>query len=185
MQNELMIERWQQGDQEGWNMIVQTHGKQIYNLALHFIGNRDEAADITQEIFLKLYQNREKFHPDRNLTSWILTLSRNHCIDYWRRNRKHQSTDEVNEQISDHGPTPEENEVRRSDIERLRNGLLRLDPEQRILLTLRDIQDLTYDEIALRLDIPLGTVKSRINRARARLARILLDTEACHDLSTN
>ena len=166
-------------------MIVQTHGKQIYNLALHFIGNRDEAADITQDIFLKLYHNREKFHQDRNLTSWILTLSRNYCIDYWRRNHKHRSATEVDAQLADDGPTPEENEQRRSDIAKLRGGLLRLEPEQRILLTLRDIEDLSYDEIAEKLDIPLGTVKSRINRARTRLAHLLLQDEAPHDLSTN
>jgi RNA polymerase sigma-70 factor, ECF subfamily len=185
MENGQLIERWQQGDKEAWSMIVQTYGKQIYNLALHFIGNRDEAADITQEIFLKLYNNREKFHQDRNLASWILTLSRNHCIDYWRRNRKHQSVADVETDIADLGPTPEENEVRRSDIERLRNGLMQLEPEQRFLLTLRDIQDLAYEEIAARLDIPLGTVKSRINRARARLARVLLSREGSHEMQSN
>jgi RNA polymerase sigma-70 factor, ECF subfamily len=165
--------RCKEGDKEAWEMVINAYGKKIYNMALNFIGDRDEASDITQEIFVKVYQNIEKFQDDRNFTSWLLTLTRNHCIDYWRKNKKYYRTEEIDHTVSDNGPTPEDQVVRHAEIQLLRKKLLELEPDMRIFLTMRDIESMSYQEISDQLDIPLGTVKSRINRARLKLTRLM------------
>lgn len=154
-------------------MIINAYSKKIYNMALNFIGDRDEASDITQEIFVKVYNNIDKFKDEKNFTSWILTLTRNHCIDYWRKNKKYYKTEVVDERVSDDSPTPEDSVARHSEVSLLRRKMLELEPELRLFLTMRDIQDLSYQEIAEHFEIPIGTVKSRINRARVKLSLLL------------
>ncbi len=153
-------------------MIVQSYSRKVYNLALNFIADRDEAFDITQEIFEKLYFNLAKFKEDRNFTAWLLTLSRNHCIDYWRKNKKHRNYDQIDERLANEQDSPEDLAVQASENESLRRKLLQLEPEMRLFLIMRDIQGQSYEEIAENCKVPLGTVKSRINRARLKLAAL-------------
>lgn len=156
-------------------MLISSYSKSVYNIALNFFAERDIAADVTQEIFIKIYHNLDKFREERNFSSWIFTISKNYCIDYWRKNRKHLlNKQELDEKISTSRPTPEENLVRESEIEILRKKISQLEPELRVALILRDIQDLSYQEIAERFSIPEGTVKSRINRARLKLTQAFI-----------
>jgi len=160
------------GDQEAWNMMINSYSKSVYNIALNFFAERDIAQDVTQEIFIKIYHNLDKFREDKNFSSWIFTIARNHCIDYWRKNKKYFiNTQELDEKISVNKPTPEENLINESEIDKLRKKISQLDPELRLILILRDIQDLSYQEIAKKFSVPEGTVKSRINRARLKLAQ--------------
>jgi len=153
-------------------MLISAYSKSIYNIALNFFAERDTASDVTQEIFIKVYHNLDKYREEKNFSSWIFAISRNYCIDYWRKNKKFlQNSQELDENISSGKPTPEENLIRDSEIEILRKKLAQLDPELRLIIILRDIQDLSYQEIAERFAIPEGTVKSRINRARLKLAQ--------------
>ncbi|MBN2346263.1 MAG: RNA polymerase sigma factor [Candidatus Aminicenantes bacterium] len=169
------MSRCKSGEREAWNMLINAYSKSVYNIALNFFAERDIASDVTQEIFIKIYSNLDKFREDRNLTSWIFTLSKNYCIDYWRKNKKFLlNTQELDDRINSGAPTPEEKLAKESEIDVLRRKLTQLDPDLRLILILRDIQDLSYQEIAEKLSIPEGTVKSRINRARLKLAQAFL-----------
>ncbi|MCX6554857.1 MAG: RNA polymerase sigma factor [Candidatus Aminicenantes bacterium] len=171
--------RCRNGDQEAWNMLINAYSKAVYNIALNFFADKDIAADVTQDIFLKVYNNLEKFKEEKNFTAWLFTLSRNYCIDYWRKNKKYfLNNQELDEKVSLHEPTPEDNVVRESEIRELRKKITQLEPELRVMLILRDIQDLSYHEIAGKFSIPEGTVKSRINRARLKLAQSFVRGEA-------
>jgi RNA polymerase sigma-70 factor, ECF subfamily len=176
--NEL-VRRIKAGDQEAWTMIVNRYSKTVYNMALNFAGNSDDAADITQDIFLKVYNNIGKFDGENTFTAWLLRLSKNYCIDYWRKHKHHRQNVELDDNIksehSDLADTPEDSLIRKSEISYLRKKLLLLPPDLRSLVIMRDIQDFSYQEIAEHLDLPMGTIKSRINRARTKLAKIILN----------
>jgi RNA polymerase sigma-70 factor (ECF subfamily) len=160
-------------------MLINAYSKAVYNIALNFFADRDIAADVTQDIFLKMYNNLEKFKEEKNFTAWLFTISRNYCIDYWRKNKKYLlNNQELDEKVSLPSPTPEDNVVRESEIRELRKKITQLEPELRVMLILRDIQDLSYQEIAGKFSIPEGTVKSRINRARLKLAQSYVRGEA-------
>jgi RNA polymerase sigma-70 factor (ECF subfamily) len=170
-----ILSRCRKGDQEAWNMLINSYSKSVYNIALNFFAERDIAADVTQEIFIKIYHNLDKFREEKSFTSWIFAISKNYCIDYWRKNKKFlQNSQELDEKISSGLSTPEEKLMKDSEIEVLRRKISLLEPELRIVLIMRDIQDMSYQEIAERFSIPEGTVKSRINRARLRLAQAFL-----------
>lgn len=176
--NEI-IERLKQKDSEAWNMMIDRYSKKVYNFALNFAGNREDASDITQDIFLKVYNNIDKFKEDKSFNSWLLKLSKNYCIDFWRKNKNVKNKVELNDNIHNETvhkeqQTPEDSVIRKNDIQYLRGKLLLLPPDLRTLIIMRDIQDYSYLEIAGHLNIPLGTTKSRINRARAKLAKIIL-----------
>jgi RNA polymerase sigma-70 factor (ECF subfamily) len=173
-----ILARCKSGDQEAWNMLINAYSKSVYNIALNFFADKDIAADVTQDIFLKIYHNLEKFKEEKNFTAWLFTLSRNYCIDYWRKNKKYfLNSQELDDKVSVPSPTPEDNSVRESEISQLRRKIAQLEPELRVILILRDIQDLSYQEIASRFSIPEGTVKSRINRARLKLAQSFIRGE--------
>jgi RNA polymerase sigma-70 factor (ECF subfamily) len=166
-----ILSRCKNGDQEAWNMLINAYSKAVYNIALNFFADKDIASDVTQEVFIKIYHNLDKFREEKNFSSWLFTISRNYCIDSWRKNKKYLlKNQELNENISIDTQTPEGNLIKESEKETLRKMISQLEPDLRIILILRDIQDLSYQEIALKFSIPEGTVKSRINRARLRLA---------------
>jgi RNA polymerase sigma-70 factor, ECF subfamily len=181
MNMDILVSKLKTGDQEVWKMIIESYSKKVYNIALNFAGNRDEAADITQDIFLKVYNNIDKFKEDRNFTSWLLRVSKNYCIDYWRKNKYHRKNLELDESLSvpasREADTPEDTLIKHYDAEYVRKKLRLLPPDLRTLIIMRDIQDLSYQDISEHLDIPLGTTKSRINRARTKLAKIFLEEE--------
>lgn len=170
--NEL-IGRCRHGDRQAWNMIINSYSRAVYNIALNFIGDKDMASDITQDIFVKLYQNLDKFKDDGNFSSWLFTLSRNYCIDFWRKNKRHLQTRDIDEYMAISDETPEDEAVRHSEIARLRQAMFLLPPEARMFLIMRDILNQSYQEIAEKLGVPEGTVKSRINRGRLKLVQLL------------
>ena len=167
------VELCLKGDQGAWNMIINTYSKLVYNIALNFTYNYDDAADIVQDIFLKLYQNLHKFDNSGNLKGWITRISKNYCIDHWRKNKKNKNMVELEENIAIETDDPEQFNIRDSELQFLKNKIKLLDPELQIALVMRDIEGLSYSEIAKTLDIPQGTVKSRINRARIKLVKIV------------
>lgn len=175
MSDEIILKGLIKRDQEAWNMLVNKYSKRIYNIALNFAGNADDASDITQDVFLKIYNNINKFKEDRNLSSWVLKLTKNHCIDCWRKNRKNRLRRELDENTCSEDDTPEETAIKQGEIQSLRKKLECLEPEARLMIIMRDIQDQSYQEIADHLNIPLGTAKSRINRARLKLAKVLME----------
>jgi RNA polymerase sigma-70 factor (ECF subfamily) len=161
-------------------MLVNAYSKKVFNMAYQFSGSAQEAEDMTQEIFLKLYGSLRKYDFARNFTAWLLTLTKNHLIDKYRRTKwERTQRDEFNDQViaQDAFASPEKSLVREENKKLVWESLDRLSPEIRMAVILRDIQGRTYEEIAESQSLPLGTVKSRVNRGRLQLARILKDRQ--------
>lgn len=167
-------------------MLVNAYSKRVFNLAYQFAGSYQEAEDLTQDIFLKLYGVLPKYDFERNFTAWLLTMAKNHLIDTYRRTKWEKShRDEFEERLAapEGVNDPESGLNRKADRKLIWQSLNRLNAETRMAVILRDIQDKNYDEIAEIMGLPLGTVKSRINRGRLQLARILKDRkEDAHEM---
>ncbi|HEX5473660.1 MAG TPA: sigma-70 family RNA polymerase sigma factor [Vicinamibacterales bacterium] len=173
-----LIEQCLTGDQAAWEAIVRQHWRKVFNVAYKFVGRHDEAEDLTQDIFLKIFKALRTFDRRANFQTWIISISRNLCIDHYRSVRKERQTiardiDPVDLQPASVDRTPYAT-VEHLDLRAmLRQALETLPPTLRTAVVLRDLQELSYQEIATRLALPEGTVKSRINRGRIELARQL------------
>ena len=173
-----LIEQCLSGDQNAWEEIVRTNWRKVFNVAYKFVGKHDEAEDLTQDIFLKIFKALNTFDRRANFQTWIISISRNLCIDHYRSVRKERQTiardvDPVDLQPAtlERGPYAV---VEHLDLRAmLRQALETLPMTLRTAVVLRDLQELSYQEIADRLQLPEGTVKSRINRGRIELARQL------------
>ena len=177
------------GDSGAWAEMVRTHQKRVYGLCYRFTGNAADAEDLTQDVFLKIYSNLSSFDAARgSLTVWITTMARNLLVDNFRRTRNQRATsslddgwDQADEQrpglhadrLASAGPTPHESAAQNELAKMVQGALKRVSVDLREAVILRDLQDLDYKEIAQVLSIPEGTVKSRISRGRAELARLL------------
>jgi RNA polymerase sigma-70 factor (ECF subfamily) len=159
-------------------MLVNAYSKRVFNLAYQFAGSYQEAEDLTQDIFLKLYGVLPRYDFERNFSAWLLTLAKNHLIDTYRRTKWEKShRDEFDEHFAspEAAHSPEAGLMEEADRKLVWEGLNRLNAETRMAVILRDIQDKSYEEVAEIMSLPLGTVKSRINRGRLQLAKILKD----------
>jgi len=148
----------------------------VFNIAYKFVGRHDEAEDLTQDVFLKLFKSLKTFDRRANFSTWLISVSRNLCIDHYRSTRReHEVVTHDVDASSLAQPSTIESPLtmleRRDRVGLLRAALDKLAPSLRTAVMLRDIQELSYQEIAERLDVPEGTVKSRINRGRTELAR--------------
>jgi RNA polymerase sigma-70 factor (ECF subfamily) len=171
-----IIERCLNGDQAAWEAIVRLYRRKIFNVAYKFVGRHDLAEDLTQDVFLKLYKSLDTFDRRANFQTWLISVSRNLCIDHYRAVRKERETINRDVDPADFAPAAPEARAdsqleQRDRVTLVRRALDKLAPTLRTAVMLRDIQELTYQEIADRLHLPEGTVKSRINRGRTELAR--------------
>jgi RNA polymerase sigma-70 factor (ECF subfamily) len=171
-----LIERCLRGDQLAWDAIVRQYWRKVFNVAYKFVGRHDEAEDLTQDVFLKIFKSLDTFDRRANFQTWLISVGRNLCIDYYRSVRKERET--INREVDAGELSPVSREVRpdaaleQADLATLlRQALQTLPVSLRSAVVMRDIQELSYQEIAERLDLPEGTVKSRINRGRKQLAR--------------
>jgi RNA polymerase sigma-70 factor (ECF subfamily) len=173
-----LIEQCLAGDQVAWEQIVRQNGRKVFNVAYKFVGKHDEAEDLTQDIFLKIFKALNTFDRRANFQTWIISISRNLCIDHYRSVRKERQTIARDVDSSDLQPaTPERGPYAQAEHQdlraQLRTALEALPLTLRTAVVLRDLQELSYQEIADRLGLPEGTVKSRINRGRIELAHQL------------
>jgi len=180
--NEL-VERCLQGDQEAWRDIVRQNWRKVFNVAYKFVGRHEEAEDLTQDIFLRIFKALHTFDRRANFQTWLISISRNLCIDHYRSLRKERETMARDVDASELTPASTERSpyarLEQSALKDLiRRGLAELPPPLREAVVLRDLQDFSYLEIAARLSLPEGTVKSRINRGRLELARQIRRIEA-------
>ena len=164
------------GDQSAWDTIVRTYWRKVFNVAYRFVGTYDEAEDLTQEIFLKVFRSLGTFDRRANFQTWLISVSRNLCIDRYRSGRRDREVfarevDAATVQAESAGPSAQARIETQDRVALLREALRDLSPALRTAVLLRDIHELSYQEIAARLGIAEGTVKSRINRGRAELAR--------------
>lgn len=157
-------------------MLVNTYSKKIFNMSYQFAGSYQEAEDMTQDIFLKLYHSMEKYDFKKNFTAWFLTLAKNHLIDQYRKTKWEKKTrDGFDEKFirMDTLNNPETGIEKDETKKFIWSGLNQLPSDIRLCVILRDIQGKRYDEIAEIMNLPLGTAKSRVNRGRLQLAKIL------------
>jgi RNA polymerase sigma-70 factor, ECF subfamily len=183
----IVVERCLKGDSFAWTELVKAHHRRVYGLCYRFTGSAVDAEDLTQEVFLKVYGNLAAFDLTRGtFQTWITTMTRNLLVDHFRRSRAQRVTDSMDagwegdgdelpmsSRLADHGPTQHDRAVRKELEKMVQEALTKISPELREAVILRDLQDLDYKEIAQVLRIPEGTVKSRISRGRAELARLL------------
>jgi RNA polymerase sigma-70 factor, ECF subfamily len=181
-----VVRRCMDGDSGAWAELVRTHHRRVYGLCYRFTGNAADAEDLTQDVFLKIYSNLASFDMGRGtLQVWITTMTRNLLVDNFRRNRNQRATDSLDQgwdatdelkpidRLTSAAPSPHEMAAKKELARMVQGALARVSPELREAVILRDLQDLDYKEIAQVLGIPEGTVKSRISRGRAELARLL------------
>jgi len=173
---DTLIERCLVGDQTAWEAIVRHHWRKVFNVAYKFVGKHDEAEDLTQDIFLKIFRSLDTFDRRANFQTWLISISRNLCIDYYRSSKKERRTIDRAVNAADLSPVSVElgplAALEQQDMAALlRRALQALPSSLRTAVLLRDLQELSYQEIADRLSLPEGTVKSRINRGRRELAR--------------
>ena len=185
-----LVRRCVAGDAAAWQEIVQQYNRRIYNICYRFSGSADDAADLTQEVFIKIYRTLNTFDGSRAaFMTWVTTVTRNLLVDHFRKGKYDRVTDSldatpgnqedglsIGEQLEDRQATAEA-QVQSQETQKLvHEALQKLSPELREAVILRDLQDMDYKEIAIVLKVPEGTVKSRINRGRTELARLLQRT---------
>jgi RNA polymerase sigma factor (sigma-70 family) len=185
-----LVERCVSGDASAWEQIVQQYNRRIYNICYRFAGSADDAEDLTQEVFIRMYRTLKSYDTSRGaFVTWVTTITRNLLVDHFRRSKMERMTDSLDagpsgdedaltlgEQISDQGPAPEAQVHSLETKQAVHQALEKLSPELREAVILRDLQDMDYRDIAAVLKVPEGTVKSRINRGRTELARLLSRT---------
>jgi RNA polymerase sigma-70 factor, ECF subfamily len=160
------------GHDDAWDQLVDKYGRRLFNLAFQFSGSREEAEDLTQEIFVRLYLNLRTYRGDVPLIAWALRLSRNLCIDHYRRTRRERSWHRVAEAVLEQLPAGgclQEDLEHRQHVEEVYTSLAEIPEELAEVIILCDLQGLLLEEAAAYLEVPLGTVKSRLFRARQRL----------------
>ena len=178
-----VIRRVQHGDVDAFGLLVTAYEKNVFNVALQMLGNREDAQDIAQEAFLKAYNSLSSFRGDSKFSSWLYRIVSNLCLDFKRRQGRRPSSsltvedddgENVQLDIADESQSPETLLERKLTREAVRRGLAELPDEQRQILLLREIQGLSYEEIGEAMGLEAGTVKSRIFRARKKLCAYLL-----------
>ena len=182
------------GDANAFETLVLEYEKNVYNIALRMTGNSEDAADMTQEAFIKAYNSLQSFRGDSKFSVWLYRIVSNVCLDFLRsKNRRPTVSLSVEDDdgedtqldVADESQSPELLLDRKLTRESVRRGLDSLPPDYRQIRLLREIQGLSYDEIAQALGLEVGTVKSRIFRARKRLCNFLIDDGNISDFSSS
>lgn len=175
-----LVARCLGGEESAWEELLRAHNRKIYNLCYRFTGRPSEAEDLTQEVFIKIFQTLTTYDAAQGaFSTWLNRVARNHLVDHYRRTHKERLTSSLEDETGglEDKPSAEEHPIARVESrerhEILQAALNRLSPDMREAVVLRDFQDLDYDEIAEVLGVPEGTVKSRINRGRLELARVI------------
>ena len=186
----MLVRRCVAGDAAAWEEIVRKYHRRIYNLCYRFAGTADDAQDLTQEVFIKMYRTLGSYDVERGaFVTWVTTMTRNLLVDHFRKTKQDRMTDSLDATTSDHEDAmplsdkiedkalpPDAGVQSRETREAVHAALQKLSPDLREAVILRDLQDMDYREIAQVLKVPEGTVKSRINRGRVELARLLQRT---------
>ncbi len=186
----ILVRRCVAGDATAWEEIVQRYHRRIYNICYRFSGSADDAQDLTQEVFIKMYRTLNSFDSAKGaFMTWVTTVTRNLLVDHFRKGKQDRLTDSIDtvssehedamplsDQIEDLSPRPDARVQSLEARDTVHVALQKLSPELREAVILRDLQDMDYRDIAMALKVPEGTVKSRINRGRVELARLLQRT---------
>lgn len=172
-----LVAACRQGDEAAWGMLVERFGRRVYSIAYHFTLRKEDAEELSQEIFLKVFENLHRYDGRYSFAAWLVSLARNLCIDSYRRRKREKSfvhvSDEAVLPLLQAGDDPARNALQKERTKLLFEAIAELPEELSEILVLRDLEGLAYEEIAAALELPDGTVKSRLFRARAETAKIL------------
>jgi len=177
-----LIRRCKRGEEAAFQEVLQRYRGPVYNLCWRMARNDEDARDLTQEVFIKVFSLLDRYDEQYAFSSWLFRIATNHCIDHLRRQRLRflsverdggLDEDEAEMQIPDTGPEPDVVLQRREALEKLEEVIAELPPHYRVITLLRHDQQLSYEEIAESLQLPLGTVKARIHRARNMIQQLL------------
>lgn len=170
-----LVARCREGNDDAWRELVDRFGQKVYAIAYHFTLKREDADELSQEIFLKLFENLHRYDGGFPLVAWILSVSRNLCIDRYRRRKREKSfrfvSDEAVTALLKSDDDPASMALKKERTQMLFSALADVPEDLAEILILRDLNGLAYDEIGKALELPEGTVKSRLFRARAEVAR--------------
>ncbi|WDV47300.1 sigma-70 family RNA polymerase sigma factor [Clostridiaceae bacterium M8S5] len=180
--DEMLIKRCQKGDIDAFEILIESYEKIAYNIALKMIKNREDAMDVSQEAFIKVYKSINKFNFQASFSTWLYRIVVNTCIDFLKKEKKDLSIDstiktedgEIKSQIADTKNTPERILEKKLTRELVHNSINELSEIHKVAIILRDIHGFSYEEIAEITQTGKGTVKSRINRARIALKKIIM-----------
>lgn len=178
-----LIEQCRKGDVSAFEHLISLYDKKVYNIALRMLGNKDDASELAQEVFIRIFKSIKKFRGESLLSTWVYRITTNMCLDELRRRKKASfvyidegvsfNDSELELQLPTDAPGPQETVERIELKTAIEKALHILSEEQRMVIVLRDIQGFSYKEIARILRIPSGTVKSRVSRARTALKKVL------------
>ena len=170
-----ILARCREGDELAWEVLVRQYQSRICAIAYTYVGNTEEARDLAQEIFVRVYRRLDSCQDAQRFQAWLVQIARNACIDHLRRRKARPPAQDIPVEKLGHlaaaGPDPEEQWVRDARKRLVYRALQTLSKINREIILLKDMQGLALEEIARMLDLPLGTVKSRTNRARIELAK--------------
>ena len=179
-QDAQLVQQCLQGDGSAWEELVRRHSRRIFNICYRFTGNGTEAEDLSQDVFLRVYRTLASYRSAHGgFATWVTSVTRNLLIDHYRRTKRDRVTDSLDDKMAvvetkeSTGRRPDEQALLGELSGQVQMALTRLSPELREAVILRDLQQLEYGEIQRVLSVPEGTVKSRINRGRIELARVL------------
>ena len=179
----IWVKKAASGDADAFEQLVLKYQTPIYNLCFRMVGNAEDAADLSQESFLKAWNHLSSFHFEAAFSTWLYRLASNTCLDFLRSVKRHPQVsltvedndgEEATLDIPDSAPSPEESLISSEEAALLARAMAELEPEQRQILTLRVVNEMSYADIADILCIREGTVKSRLSRAREALRKKLL-----------
>lgn len=183
---ERLVRMAEAGNEQAFEQIVKLYESAVYNMALYMTKNREDALDVSQEVFIKLWRSLGSFRGDCSIKSYIMKLTKNASLDLLRRRSRtdnlsltaeNEKGDEVQLDVPDTADesNPEAAYLKKERIRKVREGLMKLDDDQREIIVLRDMEGMSYTDIAHALKISEGTVKSRLHRARSALKKILTE----------
>ncbi len=181
-----LIQKSKSGDVKSFETLIGRYQKMAYNVAYRIMGNEEDAKDMTQEALIKVYRYLDKFRMDSSFSTWMYRIVMNTCKDHLRKKKlKVTSIDKLIEtsdgsmqvEIKDDKRTPEELLISKEVSNEVQNALQSVNEKNRIVVVLRDIKGFSYSEISEIIDVPVGTIKSRINRGRQELKSILLSKQ--------
>lgn len=180
-----IIKKAIKGDTQAFEKLIIQYEKKVYNICFHMFKNEHDSYDVSQEVFIKVYQSLDKFDFKSSFSTWIHRIAVNACIDEIRKRKRKESKTEsidntydneshtIQKQYVDKTLTPEENVLKKERINDIKQALDQLKEDHRMIIILRDVKGYSYEEISNSLDCSLGTVKSRIARARSNLKEII------------
>lgn len=178
MEQAELLERCRRGDELAWEELVRRHQARVYGIALGYTGSGEEARDVAQEVFIRVWKRLDSCPSPELFQPWLVRIARNACVDHLRRRKARPPARDVPADelrtLAATGPDPEEHAAVESRRALVYRALQKLSEINREMILLKDVQGLALEEIAQMLNVPLGTVKSRTNRARLELARAVM-----------